>query len=553
MRHPLRSAIRWTRRLAWLLVVCWVGERGLEVAWPYPSEQLAARPASRVFYAADGSLLRVTPTVDGERSLPVSLENVSPHVVDALIAAEDQRFRSHSGVDPAAIVRAALGNLAAGRVVSGASTLTMQVVRLVEPRPRDLAGKIAEALRARQLERLLSKDAILAAYLNRVPFGGTTRGIEAAAQRWYGKRARDLNLGEAAALVAMLPAPTARAPDLGSHADGDGLTAGALRLAAARREVLARMESHGVINVAARRAAASQPLPTARRLWPYRAPHACDLFAARSRSPVTPTTIDVELQTRVEEVARSHDAVAVDGLAVVVLDRTSGELRAMLGSRDYRTHPLNAATCRRSAGSTLKPFLYALALDAGIAGPEQLVRDTPIVFRDYAPRNFEGAYRGALTASDALATSRNLPAIRLLRDVGPERFADLLRTLGFRLPRHAIHVDAALGTISVSPLELARAYQRLASPDEFPGLSQRARDQVIDALSGRTSEHTLPGAGPVAWKTGTSSGRRDAWCAGITAQHVIVVWLGRLDGTPDANLVGGRVAADLLAELAAAL
>ena len=268
---------------------------------------------------------------------------------------------------------------------------------------------------------------------------------------------------------------------------------------------------------------------------------------------VVQTTIDLDLQTHIEDVARAHIAPGVDGVAVVILDRQSGELRAMLGSRDYRTHPLNAATCRRSAGSTLKPFLYALALDAGLGGPEQLVQDTPLAFRDYAPRNFEGAYQGAVTTAEALSASRNIPAVRLLRDVGPERFADLLCSVGIRLPAHALHVDAALGTLSVSPLELARAYQRLAGPKDVPGLTQRVRDQVIAALAAASPDRRRASDGTVAWKTGTSSGRRDAWCAGITSEEIIVVWLGRLDGGAHADLVGGRTAADLLAALVAAL
>jgi len=268
---------------------------------------------------------------------------------------------------------------------------------------------------------------------------------------------------------------------------------------------------------------------------------------------VVRTTIDLDLQTRVEDVARADDDHGVDGVAVVVLDRTSGELRAMLGSRDYRAHPLNAATCRRSAGSTLKPFVYALALESGIVGPNGLVQDTALTYEDYAPRNFEGELRGAIRASDALAASRNLPAIRLLHSVGPERFADALRELGIRTPPHALHVDAALGTLSVSPLELARAYQRLAGDDDVAGLSRRVRNQVVAALSSSASAATPTGAGSVAWKTGTSSGRRDAWCAGITDEHVIVVWYGRLDGAPSPEMVGGRAAADLLGALIGAL
>jgi len=231
-------------------------------------------------------------------------------------------------------------------------------------------------------------------------------------------------------------------------------------------------------------------------------------------------------------------------VAVVILDRGDGRVLAHLGARDYRRQPLDAASCRRSLGSTLKPFLFALALERGVLGPDDLVDDTPITFADYAPRNFEGAYEGAMSAGAALTRSRNLPAIRQLRAVGTDRFRGMLQELGLSVGDGMLHVDAALGTAAGSPLQLARAWQRFAGPEPLESLSARARRQALAALTG---------PGGIVRKTGTSSGRRDAWCVGVTEAHVIVTWMGNLNGRGASDLVGARASGALLAEILAEL
>jgi len=520
-----------------------VAEWGLDLFSPYPVHLIEGRKASMCIKARDGSVLRVVPTASGERAFRVSLDTVNRHVVNALIAGEDKRFRHHTGVDFTAVVRAALTNLVQGRVVSGASTLTMQVVRLVEPRPRTCISKGIEVFRARQLERVLSKDRILEAYLNLAPFGGVLRGIEAAALYWFGKHAVDLAPEEAATLVAMLPAPTARSPHRSP-----------IWLVYHRNRVLDRMLKEEMISPETHARAVAAPLGAKKHPWPFLAPHLCDriVIAREDRRPMVHTSLDLDLQQQVEVVVRGHDDAGVDGVAVVVLDRDTGAVRAMVGSRDYRRHPLNAACCRRAPGSTLKPFLYGLAMEVGILGPDSLVLDTRVEFGDFRPMNFSEDFSGPMRAADALAESRNIPAVRLLRSVGVDRFRDLLHRVGLATSGQ-IHLDAALGTMSISPLELAQAYVALCGETSDSGLGKGTRNQLLRMLGRHSPAPDVVPSASMAWKTGTSSGRRDAWSVGVTAEVVVVVWLGNLDGGGAPDLVGGRSAAKLLAGVVSVL
>lgn len=528
-----------------LVVIAFVvAEQRLDETHAFPGDRVAAMDCSVRVLAADGSWLRVTPTAAGERRLVVSLDEVSPHVLHALVGAEDRRFYSHSGVDLIAVARASLQSLGRGRIVSGASTLTMQLARLIEPHPRTLAGKVRETIRARQLERSLDKREILEHYLNLAPWGGTLRGIEAASRCWFGKPARDLDPSEAAMLVAMLPAPSRRSPA------GDPF-----ELRYHRDRLLRTMHEDGHLDDAAYRKATERSLGAWRHGWTYRAPHACDHLLAASRAGSkheVRTNIDLDLQSRVERIVAQGDGAGVDGVGVVVLDRDSEAILAMLGSRDYRAHPLNATTRRRSPGSTLKPFLYALAIDEGLCGIDSLVLDTPGSFSDYRPRNYDESFRGPMRMAEALRDSRNLPAVRLLAAVGVDRFRDVLTQAGLRLPGHSLDLGMALGAVEVSPLELARATARLYRPRQRSlGIGLSARAQIFDVLAREAPCAAIP-SGTVSWKTGTSTGHRDAWSVGVTRTRVIVVWLGRLSGAPDPNLVGRDQATRLMAEIAAA-
>ncbi|MFP8878866.1 MAG: transglycosylase domain-containing protein, partial [Myxococcota bacterium] len=515
-----------------------VGERVVSAFLPFPVELVNGLPQSVCVHAADGTVLRVFATVDDERVIPVPLTSMSSHLRTAVLRQEDERFYSHCGVDLIAGGRAALQNLRGGRVVSGASTITMQVVRVLMPgSPRSFGFKLVQVFRARQLERLLSKDEILELYLNHVPLGGAVRGFEAAARRWFGVGAAALTASQAATLVAMLPAPSYRSPRRRPEL-----------LRRLRDRLLDRMSEAGDLISTEFNAAAAKPLGMKRRPWPYLAPHAVLYLAGRSRDPVLRSQLDLPLQQALESLAARHDTRTSDALAIVVLDRKSGALCAMIGSPDFAHIQLNTATCSRSLGSTLKPFLYALAMEQGVVPVDGMIDDRPWRFGDYRPANFSRDYIGSVRVGEALATSRNLPALRLLEGVTTDGFASLLHGLGLPSPRRDPGLTAALGTGAASPLRLAEAYRIFVEFPERLGLRRATVTRILDALS---VQPIVRGAelGRLAWKTGTSSGRRDAWCVGVDQDSVAVVWMGNLGGRGEPGLVGAKSAARLLARV----
>ena len=543
--NPARraSAWRWLKRAAWAACGCvvatWCAERVVDVSWPYPLARLQAMPCSTVLTAVDGTWLRVAPTPAGERALPLAWDECAPSLQAAILVGEDERFFDHGGVDWCAGVRAFASNVAAGRVVSGASTLTMQVVRMVEPRPRTFAAKALEVVRARQLERVLDKQQIAAVWLTQVPMGGTLRGMEAAARHWFGRSARELDTAAAAVLVAMVPAPSARSPERRPEL-----------LRARRDALLRRMHERGHLDAAALAAALATDLGMQRQPWPWCAPHACDgalaELGAGERPAVLAVGIDLELQQRVQRVVNEQPDLPGDGLAVVVVRRDDGSLPVVLGDRDPLA-PLDLSRCRRSAGSTWKPFLYALARERGAVAAQGFVDDLPRAFDDWRPANFDRGWLGRTRAGDALATSSNLAAVRCLETVGTAPFAELLRELGLYDGERPLHLDAALGTSPVSPRRLAQAYWRFVERPEDVGLSRASVQWTLQSLRRLPLVAGQTRAGDVAWKSGTSSGRRDAWCVGITDEHVVVVWLGNRDGRGLPDLVGVRIANRLLA------
>jgi len=511
-------------------------------AFPFPVEALDRFGASRVVLDRNGEILRVTVTKRGEKLLPVTLEEVSPHLVHAVLAGEDKGFYGHLGVDWVALARAGLTDLLRGRIVSGASTLSMQVARIVEPGGPRLWRKTREIFRARELERLYTKKEILGFYLNLAPLGGILRGFEAGSLFWFGKHASALGPAEAASLAAMLPAPSARRPD--RHPE---------LLRWFRNLVLDRMLRCGYLGRDEWARERSSPLGARPHPWPFLAPHACDYALARTNSRVVRTDLDLGIQRRMEKVVRGFGGPGADGVALVVLDGRTGGIRAMVGSRDYRRIPLNACLCRRPAGSTWKPFLYALAFRKGAAGPEGILSDRPLRIGDYRPANFTRDFAGRIRAGEALAVSRNLPAIRLLRAVGVDSFRGFLSELGLSLRERPLYLDLALGTESASPLGLARAWRIFSDPAEGLSVEWKFRSRVLEILGRRSPDPSVLGPGRAAWKTGTSADRRDAWTVGNAGGYVICVWLGNLDDRSDPGLVGGRSAAILFARAAAAL
>jgi penicillin-binding protein 1C len=543
----------------------------LAARWvPLPEAAYAEPPQGRRVLDREGDVLRETLTATGERARPLAPGEAGRWLALAILAAEDKRFWRHPGVDPLAIVRAGVQNLALGRVVSGASTLTTQIARLAEPRPRTLGTKLIETFRALQLEARRDKASLLADYLNRAPFGGNRVGAEAAARAYFAKSAADLTLGEAALLAGLPQAPSRFRPDR------------RLGRALQRREfVFDRLQSLGWITAAQRREATAQPLrlvPTS--TTPTRAPHWCEDLLARHPEGVLPSTLDTRLQALAERAlsaaAPGLRAQGVRGGAVVILDVRAGAFRALVGSPDPddpSQGQVNAADAPRAAGSTLKPFLYALALERGLLTDDTRLPDVPRDFAGYRPENSERSFHGPVRAEDALRLSLNLPALHLATQVGPRAFHGLLRTAGLLSldpDPERYGLSLALGTGEVRLTDLANACAMLARDGlwrparrleseplgtevrllssaacrwvgEMLGGSERA-----PALQGHQGDAPLP---EVAWKTGTSNGHRDAWTLSWNPDFVVGVWLGNPDGTGSPSLVGVEAAAPIAGAL----
>ena len=478
-------------------------------------------------------------------------------------AYEDRRFRYHPGVDPLALARATYQLVTNGRIVSGGSTLSMQLARLLEPREdRSVGAKLRQMARALQLEWRYSKDEILTWYLTLAPYGGNLEGVRAASLAYFGKEPRKLSVAEAALLVALPQSPESRRPDRGRT-----------QISEARSRVLARMMAAGIITPPDAEVAAAQSLPTARLNLPVFAAHAS--FEAKSAGE-TRLTIDRAMQEAAEKIALRHAKTLGPQLSVAVMiaDHRSGEILARVGSAalfdEGRKGWIDMTRAIRSPGSTLKPFIYALAFDNGIAEPRTLIEDRPEDFGGYRPRNFTEDFRGTVTLREALQLSLNIPAVKLLDAAGPLRLVSLFRNAGVNphLPRDASPTLAiALGGLGVTLEDLMSLYTALprggapAQLRDTMSLGGEAREhsagsvmfgpaaswQVVDILTGTQPPDGMKDRG-IAYKTGTSYGYRDAWAIGFDGRLAIGVWVGRPDGTAVPDLTGRKAAAPILFE-----
>ena len=508
----------------------------------------------------DGQTLRIYTVAGGRWRLAPG--RVDAAFIRMLIAYEDRRFHAHAGVDPRAILRAGTQAALNGGITSGASTLTMQVARLLEDGSTgQWAGKLRQIRLALALERRLSKDQILQIYLARAPYGGNIEGIRAATLTWFGKEPARLTPAEAALLVALPQSPEARRPDRHPAA-----------ARAARDRVLDRMARQGALSAEAANAAKLDPVPTRRRPFPALAPHLADRAIAGDPAALRhDLTLDAAFQSQLEALA----ARAVRGLpgavsvAIVLADHRSGDILASVGSAGYsggaRQGFVDMTQALRSPGSTLKPVIYAMAFDRGLAHPQTLIDDAPVHFGPYAPQNFDGHFRGEVTVADALRQSLNIPPVRLMDAMGPAHLMDVMRRAGMHpeLPGDHAGLAVALGGVGVSLTDMVQLYAALARGGEAiplhwrqgegggaPGtriLGRAAAWQVGDILSGLTPPPNAPSRA-LAYKTGTSYGHRDAWALGWDGAHVAGVWIGRPDGTPVPGAFGGDLAAPILFE-----
>ncbi len=525
---------------------------------------------SRSVVDRDGRLLRAYATREGRWRLPARIADVDPRFFAVLFAYEDKRFRVHRGVDALALFRAAAQLAGSGRILSGGSTLTMQVARLLEPRSgRSFVTKLRQIVRAIEIERALTKDEILRLYLDLAPYGGNIEGIRAASLAYFGKEPRRLSLGEAALLVALPQSPELRRPDRFPEAARQ-----------ARNRVLDRFAALHNAPADEIALAKAESVPTARRPMPMLAPHAADrVIAGAPPGSEIRLSIDADLQKNLEELARERTRTLAltlgpdISLAMLVVDNATGEVLARVGSPDYfderRAGQVDMTQALRSPGSTLKPFIYGLGFEDGVIHPETLIEDRLVRYGVYAPQNFDFTFQGTVSVRKALQLSLNVPALAVLDQVGATRLVARLAQAGATLvlpEGDAPGLAVGLGGVGIKLSDLVMLYTGIARLGTVLPLTERiaangegrrlmepvAAWYVSNVLLGTPPpENGVPGR--IAFKTGTSYGYRDAWSIGFDGKRTIGVWVGRPDGAPVPGLVGRSAAAPILFDVFARL
>lgn len=566
------------RRFVFVLIAL-LGLEGVALAADglMPPQMTRGERSSPVALDHKGVWLRALPVEDGRWRIRADLERTDPAFVRRVVRIEDARFYWHPGVDPMAVIRATWSAATTGRVTSGASTLTMQTARLLEPRPRTIGSKIIEMFRALQLEARYSKDQILAMYLTLAPYGGNLEGVRAASLSYFGHEPESLTAGEQALLIALPQAPEGRRPDRRPQA-----------ARTARAEVAAKLRRVGELDARQAAEAGDEPLP-GRRPFPALAWHvAGEAAAAAPKDQATVvTTIDAELQTRLEQLVSAHAAAqGPDTTAALVVVQIDGRaVRAAVGSAglDRAGGWIDMTRALRSPGSALKPFIYGFAFDDGLAAPDTLIDDEVRRFGDYQPENFDRVFHGKVTVRDALRHSLNVPAVATLDRIGPASFQHRIESTGVSLVRPSndagrAGLALALGGEGITLRDLALLYAALgddgiAKPLAWTEnqaarrrrqsgvrlLRAKAAGDILDILRespappGRIPAALTVGQPRMAFKTGTSYGYRDAVAAGVVGGYVIVAWTGRADGGARGGLTGRDAALPLLFDAADAL
>lgn len=547
------------------IIIAGAGLYALEAAdraFPPPLEQ--AEAVSPEVLDADGQLLRAFATPEGRWRLKTAVSDVDPQFIRMLVAYEDQRFYEHSGIDVWALGRAALQFVSNGRIVSGASTLSMQVARLIEPREsRSFSAKLLQIARAMQIERRLSKGEILDLYLTHAPYGGNLEGVRAASLAYFGKEPKRLTVAEAALLVALPQLPEKRRPDRNLKA-----------AEAARKRVLDRIAVAEVVGDGEAERAEGVAIPARRLQLPALAAHVAEAALRKDPKAIQhQTTLKKQVQTGLESVARAATMKLGPklSLAMVMADAETGEIVGEVGSADYfdasRSGWIDMTRINRSPGSTLKPFIYGLAFEQGLVSQETIIEDRPADFFGYRPRNFDMSYQGDVTVREALQLSLNVPAVKLLDAVGPSRLMVRFRRADVRPvlpPNETPGLAIGLGGVGITLKDLVQLYTALANRgqpvrigdgvtnmpgkiDGEPLLEPVAVWNVADILSGVIPPAGAPQRG-IAYKTGTSYGYRDAWSVGYDGRYVLGVWVGRPDNSAVPGLTGYGTAAPILFE-----
>jgi len=539
-----------------------LGLDALDKAYPPPLD--TAGQVSAEVLDADGQLLRAFATPEGRWRLKTDVSDVDPQFLRMLVAYEDRRFYDHRGIDPLAIGRAAVQLATSGRIVSGASTLSMQVARLIEPRSgRSLSAKLLQVVRAIQIERRLSKEQILDLYLTHAPYGGNLEGVRAASLAYFGKEPKRLTVAQAALLVALPQLPEKRRPDRNLAA-----------AEAARKRVLERVAVADAVGDGEAGRAEATLVPARRMQLPALAAHVAE--AALRKAPKErehKTMLKKQVQEGLELTARNA-AMRLGpklSIAMVMADARSGKIVGEVGSVDYfdasRSGWIDMTRISRSPGSTLKPFIYGLAFEQGLVAQETIIEDRPADFFGYRPRNFDMSYQGDVTIREALQLSLNVPAVKLLDAVNPTRLMVRFRRAEVQPslpPNETPGLAIGLGGVGITLKDLVQLYTALANNgqpvrigdgvtgipgkiDGEPLLEPVAVWNVADILSGVIPPAGAPQRG-IAYKTGTSYGYRDAWSVGYDGRYVLGVWVGRPDNGAVPGLTGYGTAAPILFE-----
>lgn len=519
---------------------------------------------SPALYDTQHRLFHVRLSPASEWHLTIPLDEMGKWLPLVAVNAEDGRFFRHVGIDSLALLRAVVQDLSHGRVVSGASTITTQVIRLAiserEGRKRSLSTKIREFIMALKIERHLSKSKILECYLNLAPFGGNIRGVAAASLIYFGKTASQISPGEACLLIGMLKGPSLYRPD--TRPDN------AIKR---RNQIIALMERKGVFDRDTARRAYLEELPRRKFSVPSRAWHYSELLLSQNEAQTYDTTLDIEIQTKLEAILRQSlgDFPSDVTLSAGITRNSTAELVAWVGNArfSYRDDWVDCGRSPRSPGSTLKPFAYLSAMDAGLLTPSTLLADTSSAFSGRAPRNFDLTYRGAVTARAALHQSLNAPAVRVLRTTGNERVLSLLRSAGLRhLTQNAEYYGDSLilGGCDVTLLEELEAFTAIASlgvhrPLKLLKGSTQPQERIASPEACWLVSDILRYDGDflgnfrLSLKTGTSYGLRDAWACAWTPEFTVCVWAGRPDGSSWEGLVGARASAPVAAKILRAI
>ncbi|MFN3910581.1 penicillin-binding protein 1C [Hyphomonas sp.] len=566
----IAGSVAWPRRLIAGLVASLAAVLLLDALFPPPLTR--AHVNSVLVTDRHGKPLRAFSAPDGRWRFAVRLEDIDPAFIDALVRVEDKRFWSHHGTDWLGMVRAAAGSASAGRIVSGGSTITMQTARMLEPRERNVGSKLVEMWRANQLERRFTKDEILELYLTLTPYGGNLEGVRAASWSYFGHEADRLSSDEIALLIALPQSPEVRRPDRRPE-----------QAKRARDGVAAKLARYGIFPAAEAEEVAALPVPPRRLDFPAQAWHGADAVLSSGPREDVRSTLDAGLQAELERIALTRaEAEGADvQISAIVVHIPTRAVRALVGSasRDRAGGWIDLTNRSRSPGSTLKPFIYGLAFDDGIASPDSRVEDVPRTFAGYQPENFDRMFRGDVRISDALQHSLNIPAVLMLERIGAERFSAQLAMAGAR-PRysgaasHDAGLALALGGAGLTARELAILYAALgdggiAKPliwrageerasHEDPGrrlMGEASAAEILQILKGSPAPiGRMPGsltrdAPQIAFKTGTSYGFRDAWAAAVSGDHALVVWIGRADGAPRTGVTGRDSALPVLFEM----